>query len=303
MAAAAQNIFYLFCFITIGFVLGRRNIILPTHAKALSAAGVYVFLPCTIFNSFAKSFTVDNLRDYLPLFGTSLVVLILLILLSRPLSRLLAGKSYRADVFSYSLTVPNYGHAGYAMAEAVYGAEGLLHLILFSLPVSLFAYTGGVARLTRKPLRLKSLCNPVTIALFAGILFGLTGLKLPGMATSFLTKSAACMAPTAMLLAGVTISEYPFGKMLLDPKAYVVCAIRLLVIPICLCFALKAVTDNTILIRTAVLFHAMPCGLNTIIFPKLVGEDCSTGASLAFVSSILCCVTIPLCLLLLGGLS
>ena len=299
MAAAAQNIFYLFCFITIGFVLGRKSIILPAHAKALSAAGVYVFLPCTIFNSFAKSFTIDNLRVYLPLFGTSLAVLIALVLLSRPLSRLLAGKSYRADVFSYSMIVPNYGHAGYAMAEAVYGAEGLLHLILFSLPVSLFAYTGGVSKLTRKPLRLKSLYNPVTIALFAGILFGLSGLKLPHMATTFLSKSAACMAPTAMLLAGVTISEYPFGKMLLDPKALLVCLMRLLVIPVCLCLILKAVTDNTILIRTAVLFHAMPCGLNTIIFPKLVGEDCSTGASLCMLSNTLALLTLPLCLALL----
>ena len=44
----------------------------------------------------------------------------------------------------------------------------------------------------------------------------------------------------------------------------------------------------------------MPCGMNTIVFPKLVGQDCRTGAGLACVTSILCCITIPLCLWLFG---
>lgn len=299
MLAAAQQLGLLFAFVLIGYVLGRREIILPAHARALSAAGVYVFLPCTIFNSFSKSFTLSNLQVYLPLFLGSLVILTALVLLARPVSRLLAGKSYRADVFFYSMVVPNYGHAGYAMAEGLYGAEGLLYFILFSLPVSLFAYTKGVAMLTVKPLRLKSLCNPVTLSLFAGILFGLTGLTMPELPASFLTKASACMAPTAMLLAGVTVSEYPLSKILLDPKQYVVALLRLLVIPVCLCLALKAVTDNTVLIRTAVLFYSLPCGLNTIVFPKLVGEDCSTGAGLCVLSNTLALLTLPLCLALI----
>ena len=50
--------------------------------------------------------------------------------------------------------------------------------------------------------------------------------------------------------------------------------------------------------QTAVLIYAMPCGLNTIVFPRLVNENCETGASLAVVSSLLCCLTIPFCLYL-----
>ena len=49
----------------------------------------------------------------------------------------------------------------------------------------------------------------------------------------------------------------------------------------------------------AVLMYAMPCGLNTIVFPKLVGEDCSTGATLALMSNLLAVITIPLCISLL----
>jgi predicted permease len=52
--------------------------------------------------------------------------------------------------------------------------------------------------------------------------------------------------------------------------------------------------------KSAALVLAMPCGLNTIIFPKLVGEDCEIGASLACVSTILSCISIPLVLAVFG---
>ena len=50
----------------------------------------------------------------------------------------------------------------------------------------------------------------------------------------------------------------------------------------------------------ACFIYALPCGLNTVVFPKLVGENCSVGASLAFVSNILACITIPLVMSLAG---
>ena len=299
MAPAFEQLALLITFVLIGFFFGRKAIISPAHAKALSAAGVYLFLPCTIFNSFSKSFTTQNLRLYTPLFIGSLIILLVLLVFSRFASRRLTQNSYERSVFFYSLIVPNYGHMGYAMAEGLFGSEGLLYLILFSLPVSLFTYTVGYSMLTKRPLNLKKLYNPVTMSLLLGILFGLSGLKLPALATTFLSKSAACMAPTGMLLAGLTISEYNLKSMLLNRKAYVVCLLRLVVIPVLLALALRAVTDNAILIQTAVLFYSMPCGLNTIIFPKLVGEDCSAGASLALLSNLLSMASIPLCMMLI----
>lgn len=49
-----------------------------------------------------------------------------------------------------------------------------------------------------------------------------------------------------------------------------------------------------LIVRIATLFYALPCGLNTIVFAKMVDADCSIGASLAFLSNIFACVTIPI---------
>ena len=154
--------------------------------------------------------------------------------------------------------------------------------------------------LTKSKVSFKKLINPVTIALVAGAVVGLSGIQLPKIATTFLNKSSACMSPVSMLLTGMVISQYDMKEMLTKKTVYFISAMRLLIIPFALGGALLLLGLKDAVIPMLMLM-AMPCGMNTIIFPKLVGEDCQVGASLAFVTNILCCLTIPLCLLVFGG--
>lgn len=101
---------------------------------------------------------------------------------------------------------------------------------------------------------------------------------------------------------GIVISDYKLKDLLKNKVVYLIAALRLLVIPCAVALALKLLKLDSLVIP-ALMILAMPCGMNTIIFPKLVGEDCAPGASLAFITTILCCLTIPLCLLLFGGIA
>ncbi len=114
-----------------------------------------------------------------------------------------------------------------------------------------------------------------------------------------LSKAVACMGPISMLLTGMVISEYNMKKMLTNKPVYAMTALRLLVIPIGACGILRLLGLEFAVLPAMTLLCAS-CGLNTIVFPKLVGQDCSTGAALACVSSILCCLTIPLCFWIFG---
>ena len=299
MLPAFEQLCLLLIFMSIGYFFGKSGLIDHSHTKVLSVAGVYLFLPCTIFNSFSKSFTTANLTVYYPLLLASLAILAALLIFAQFTSHALAPASYERRVYFYSLIVPNYGYMGYAMAEGLFGANGLLELIIFSLPISIYTYTAGFASLTKRPISLKKLLNVVNVAVLLGIVVGLLNIEMPKVATMVLDKSAACMAPVGMLLAGLTISQFGLKGLFRNKKTYIMCLFRLLIIPLTIFFVLRAVTDNTILIRTALLFYCLPCGMNTIVFPKLVDEDCSTGASLALLSNILSMATIPICMSLL----
>ena len=69
--------------------------------------------------------------------------------------------------------------------------------------------------------------------------------------------------------------------------------LRLLVIPFVMAGIASLFFSREIVLAT-LMMYSMPCGLNTIIFPKLIGEDCEIGASLALLSNVLAIVTIPL---------
>jgi predicted permease len=147
-------------------------------------------------------------------------------------------------------------------------------------------------------LTVKKLFNPVTMSMLLGAVVGLCGIKLPGFASSFLSKAGACMGPAGMLLTGMVISEYKLRSLVSNKVVYLVAAIRLLVIPFILAAVLKALSLDALVVP-ALMVMAMPCGLNTIVFPKLVGEDCRPGAALACLSTTAAIITIPLCLTLL----
>lgn len=293
------QVFLLLLFGSVGYLLAKTKIADSAQTKLLSCLCLYVFLPCNVFKTFAGRFTLEYLaQKYVLVLGAAVIVAVLA-LVAIPLSRLLTKHGYQQKVYHYSLTIPNFGYIGYALAEGIFGGETLLDVMMFAIPLSAYTYTIGYCMLTNSKVTVKRLANPVTIAMVLGAVVGLAGIKMPAIVNTFLGNASGCMAPVSMLLTGMVISEYAMRDMLGRWQVYFVTAMRLLVIPCVVGLVLKLLRLDVLLLP-AIMMLAMPCGMNTIIFPKLMGEDCKAGASMAFVSSVLCCLTIPLCLLLFG---
>lgn len=299
MAIIATQVGLLLIFGFVGFLLAKTKLIDPAHTKILSTLAVYVFLSSNVFRTFAKNFTPVYLREKYPLILVSAVALVLVALLSKVVAKLLTQNNYKQNVIRYSLTIPNYSYVGYAMAEGIFGSLMLQNVMMVTIPTSIYTYTVGYCMLTNRKLSLKRLLNPVTVALMCGAVVGFFGIPLPEVVHLFLDKSAGCMAPVGMLLAGAVIAEYKFSDMLRKKEVYVVMALRLAILPIAAGLLLRLLKLEMAMVPM-MLILTMPCGFNPIIFPKMIGEDCETGASLAFVTNLLCIISIPLIFLLFG---
>lgn len=298
MLVILEQLCQLFIFIIAGYILGKSGLIKHEHSKVLSTVCVYLFFPCNNFKAFSKNFNAEYLTEYYPLILVSLVILLILIPFSYYAAGLFSKEDYEKKVYQYSLIVPNYGYMGYALAESLYGEKGLLNIIFFAIPLSIYIYTYAFSMLTKRKISLKKLFNPGIIGILIGAVFGLFEINVPTLISGSISKAASCMAPVAMLLAGVTISEYKIRDLVIDKKTYVLSIIRLVIIPLLILFALKPFCTPEI-ISAAVILYSMPCGMNTIVFPKLVDEDCKPGARIAFVSNVLCIATIPIILSLI----
>jgi len=295
MKVVISNVAILVIFSLIGWILRKKNILSGENLKLLSVLEVWVFLPCKTFQGFASNCNVPYLSEKYLIIVVSIVILTVLVILNRWLVPMVVKGDYRQKIVRYSLTVPNYGYFGYALIESIYGELALLDMMMFALPISFYTYTEGYRMLTnQKTVSLRRIVNPVFISILIGCVFGLTQWELPLILNDVVNKSAACMAPVSMLLAGIMIAEYSTKEILRNKAAYGIAILRLLGIPMMLCLVLSPFFAREIML-VAVLFYAMPCGMNTIIFPNLIGEDCKLGASLAMISTVASLITIPLC--------
>ena len=282
----------LYIFLLAGWLIGRIKKEKAPHADILSVLLVNIFLPCKVFKTFANNFSVEYFSKNFVLPLSALVLLAVLVLISRFASRALTKKAYERKVYTYSFAITNYAYLGYTLIGEVLGDEVLSQFMLFAIPFIIYTYTVGYVLLTGGKKPLKKLLNPITVAIVLGIIFGLTGLPMPKIIGSVLKSASSCVGPLSMLLTGITLSTFALGELVKDKTAYIFSALRLVVIPaiayfICRGLRLVEIAPMVLIIT------CMPCGLNTIVFPKLIGEDCKPGARLALITHVFSIVTLP----------
>lgn len=297
MSALIEQLLVLYIFIFLGWFFGKWKKKQADHSELLSFLLVNLFLPAKVFRTFAGNCTVDYFKNNYVTIFISIGFLLLMVLMAKLGSSALTKEKYEQNVYRYSLTISNYGYMGYVLVEAMFGEAGLTNMLLFAIPFSFYTYTFGYAMLTGNGNFFKKLLNPITFAIILGIGFGLTGLPLPKVLDTVLSSASICTGPVSMILTGLVLSTFTFKEMLLDKKSYVFLAMRLAAVPlvvfgVCQLMKYLGYMPDSIFIPV-MMIATMPCGLNTIIFPKLVGEDCRVGARLAFLSHLGAIITIP----------
>lgn len=297
MRVVVEQLLILYVFLFLGWLLGRLKKEQAAKSGLLSLLIVNVFLPCKIFLSLSSNFTVSYIKEKYQLVLFSLVFLLLIVAVVPLVARLFAKRDYEKQIYRYSLTLSNYSYMGYVLVESLFGAAGLIDQILFCIPFALYTYTFGFWMLTNSGKSLRRMVNPLIISMLAGILFGLCGWQLPTVVTNVLNMGSACVGVTGMLLTGLVLSAFPLKKLFTDKIAYIVVALRLVVIPAAVFGVCRLFGFSTIIVP-AVFMACMPCALNTVIFPGLIGEDATIGARLALISHLLSVVTIPLWMML-----
>ena len=293
-----KQVFILYVFLFSGWLIGKLKKEKVSHTEILSVLLVNIFLPCKVFGTFANNFTVSYFTEKYTYLIASFVLIALLMLISFFLPKLLTKRPYERKVYSYSFVIPNYGYLGYVLIEAVFGEAVLAAFMFFAIPFIVYTYTVGYALLTGGEKPIKRLLNPITVSIVLGMAFGLLGIEMPDVMSKVISMGSAAVGPLSMLLTGITLSGFAIKGLLTDKTAYIFCALRLLVIPAAAFGVCKLVGADFVL-PMILIITCMPCGLNTIVFPKLIGEDCKPGARLALISHILSLVTLPLWLSLL----
>ncbi len=304
MKALFEQLFVLYLFIFLGWLLGKLRKDTAEKSNLLSYLLVNLFFPCKQFLNFANHFTVSYIRqNYITLF-VSAGILLALVLMGNFLPRLLTKHSYERKVYKYNTAISNYAYFGYVLVEQVFGPAAMNNMMVFCIPISLYCNTFGVSMLMDRKVSLKSLKSTITISIVLGIVWGLLQLPIPGAVQTVMKNASGCVGPVSMVLVGMVLSSFSAKDLCPNGSVVIFCMVRLLLVPLVvfsICKGLACVmTLPEAVYPYAVIMACMPCGLNPVVFPKLIGQDCRLGAKLILLSSVLSCATIPLWLWIIG---
>ena len=282
MTEMFKQLLTFFIFLGIGLFIGRLKRISIEKSNMLSTLLISVFLPCKVFLNFSRYATVEYIKlNWLSLL-ISTGIMVLLALLAGLVANIFTKDGYERRIFKYALAITNYSSLGYVLIEAVLGPQALTNAIFFCIPVTLYSYTFGYAMLVGKGSFFKKLINPMTVSIIIGCVFGLLQLPVPKIAATVLSDLSACTGPAAVLFIGLVISTFSVRDVLPNAKTVIIVAFRLIVIPLLIyviCFALGRIfTLPAAVYPTAVIVNFLPCGMNSITFPAMYGEDCRVGA-------------------------
>lgn len=305
-----QQMLTMFMFITIGFLLRKGKILPEDSDTALSRLETYLFVPALNFFNQINNCSVESLKSNIKLTLYGGAVFIIGLCIAQPLAVLFVrnvkddvDRLYQRNIYRYAMSFSNYGFIGNFIVLGIWGQEGLFRYLIFCFIITIFCNSWGLFILIPKSKNitlwksiLKGFTAPPLIALFAGCIGGLIGVKgyVPDFLMNFLSGASDCMGPVAMVLAGFVIGGYKLKGLVLNKKVYVASLLRLVVIPAVLLMIFYLLgTDKDIMAFILIAF-ASPLGLNTIVFPAAYGGDTSTGASMALISNILGVITIPI---------
>lgn len=296
--ATLEQMLFLFLCILIGFALNRARILTADADVVISRLESYVFVPAMVLNSFRTYCTADNLMADAKGLAFFMVMLGVYVALACLLAPRFAARQEETGIYRYGIAVPNYGFMGNSIVQGLLGDAMLFHYLILCIPAGMLGASAGIIWLTagKKRFSPKMLINPMFVAMLIGMALGFSRCPLPGFVGKTLVACAGCYSPLAMVLTGFVIGKYDFLGLFRRRNVYILTALRLVALPLaCLgvCRLLRVDAQTTAL---AMVFSAMPLGLNTIVFPAAYGGDETLGASMAVISNIVGLITVPLIL-------
>ncbi len=266
--------FKIFIFLLLGFALNKSKVIGSSGEKALSDILLKAVLPFMIINSSQHTYSTDAVNGMITCAAFAIGYYALsLIVLRLSLKKVNILEDEKRIMITCTVFA-NTGFVGFPLMEALYGSYGLLLAAVYNLCYNLFFYTYAVYLFSRKPrfAVLDMFKSAVSVASVVAIVMFIIPWRMPGFIADTFKLIGDMTVPMSMMVMGSMLASVNIKKLLTDKKAYVVSALRLIVLP-SLALGAVVLASNWITMMpetksVIVLMCALPCGSLNVIFAE-----------------------------------
>jgi len=295
-----------------GFLIVKKKLIdIDKSVNFISVVLLYVCGPFVTFDAFLNSeYNSSVLINGAIVFVFTFAFLSIILLINTKFMTLLKGNWHTQRQCAYGSTLSNLGYMGIPLMQLI--APGNNTIILYqSIALIAFNFVGwtvGAYQLSgdKKYISIKqAILNPTTISLLLVLPFYITNTNfikydLRGLQNS-ISLIAKMVGPLVMILVGIKASEMNLKELFLDPNAYVVSGVKLLLLPMVAFLLLELINlfyDVSPIRLNIMILASMPVANNLTVFSAKLNLDTKYASKLVILSMLFCIITIPLALFL-----
>lgn len=297
-----EEIIVLFLMAFVGYLIVKAGVLRAEDSKVLSMLVVYVFSPMAILNSFQMPYTKEKMTGLALVLIISAGIQLLFIFLAWLLDKVWKMNAIEKT----SLVYTNSGYLVMPIVAGVMGEEWLFYVAVYGVVFQVLIWTHGISLLcNRQESDLKKIItNPNIIASVIGVLVFVLQIQFPVVIGNTLTGLGRMVGPASIMAIGMLIGKVDLKKAFKNKRIYVICFVRLLVLPAVVIMLMKLFGVVSVhaqgkeIVRITLFAAAAPIATVIAQITQVYDGDAQYAGLLNAVSVILCIVTMPLMVLL-----
>lgn len=278
-----------------GYLLFKTDKMTIKGSRDIASLLVWLVIPTVIVNSFCVERTAAKTIELLQSALISALGLIVAMIIAKLIYR-------NRPVDNFGAAFSNAGFIGIPLVQAALGDQAVFWIVPIVAMLNMLQWSYGVSLLTGKKsaVGIKHLVyNPILVSIMIGLLIYFTGLgqHLPKIVSTALGGISALNAPLAMIVLGSYLAQSDIRNMLTSPNLYLLCAVRLLLIPTVTLIVFRFMPVRIDILLTAFIALSTPIGANVAVYAQLYDCDYPYACQTVTLTTLLSIVTLPLVLM------
>lgn len=296
------KILQLFVAMAFGFILVKCKVLKSEDSGVLSKISLYLLMPSAIINSFNKELTPEVARGICLAFASAIIIHAVLLLLDFLGKKLFHTTGAERASIMYS----NAANLIIPIVSFVLGDEWVVYSCAFMSVQLVFLWTHGIKLFSDKLNLKKIIFNVNLISIAVGALIMFLGIKLPVFVGDITSSFGSMLGNVGMVIAGMMAAQIDYKTTFINPRLYLVLALRMLVYPLITLGIVKiilscvTVANAESILLISYLASITPSAATVMQFARLHNSEPEYSAAINIITTVVCAATMPVFVALYG---
>ncbi|MBZ2174024.1 AEC family transporter [Schnuerera sp. xch1] len=304
---SVESIFILIILICVGWVMSKIGWINDDVKSFLNKVTVKVGVPALTVTNFFKNFSNQMLISSFKFVGIALLSIIILIIISKVISKIMKIELMKSGSFVSMSSVSNSMFFGLPICLSLFGEISIPYVLFYYIANTIIFWgilspmiaRDGNKKVNNISQNLQNIFNiPLITVIVSGILLYFN-FEPPSIVLKTTKYFSSLVTPLASIIVGKIIYDIDFSKYKLDKSIFTVVFMRLIVSPSIMYIITRFFNLPVLAIQVFIIQSAMPVMMQTTIVSELYKTDSKYVATSLSITTLLSLFTIPFYILIM----